>query len=328
MKVSEIGEFGLIGRLGAKLKSQQAAGLILGVGDDAAVWRLGEEVLLATTDTLVENVHFTRDLWPWEDLGWKLLTVNLSDIAAMGGEPLFALVTLALPPQTEVRDIDSLYLGLTEAAREYAAPIIGGDIVRASEVALTLTLIGRARTQNGQPLLLRRDAARPGDIIGLTGTLGDAAGGVRLLREGAAHGDNLVRAQLRPRPQLEIARRAAMLGLRCAIDISDGLVQDLGHICEMSGLGAEVWSEKVPISGELQVAYPEEALQLACTGGEDYQMLFVGPKEALTKLTDLGIAPVTLIGRVMDGPERKVRVIGQSGREIRFADAGWDHLKK
>jgi thiamine-monophosphate kinase len=182
--VGELGEFGLIERLAAVVGAEVPADLILGIGDDAAAWWVGEQVLLATTDTLVEGVHFLPEFAPWVDVGWKALAVNVSDIAAMGGEPLFALVTLALPPGSEVAFAEELYGGLMECAREYGVTVAGGDVVRAPQVSVTVALIGRAQMREGEPLLMRRDGAKAGDVIAVTGTLGDSAAGLWRLRKG------------------------------------------------------------------------------------------------------------------------------------------------
>ncbi|MDO8612946.1 MAG: thiamine-phosphate kinase, partial [Dehalococcoidia bacterium] len=201
MKVSDLGEFGLIERLAKAAGAEQPESLIVGIGDDAAAWRLNDAVMLATTDTLVEGVHFLPGRTPWADLGWKALAVNVSDIAAMGGLPQYALVTLALPPQTAVPDVDALYDGLRECAREYGVAIAGGDVVRAPQVAITVALLGQAEVDGGgRPRLMRRDAARAGYAIAVTGTLGDSAAGLRRLKDGAPADDPLVRAHLRPRP--------------------------------------------------------------------------------------------------------------------------------
>ena len=238
-----MGEFGLIERLAKAVQASRPDSLIVGIGDDAAAWSAkggADSIVLATTDTLVEGVHFSPDSAPWPDVGWKALAVNVSDIAAMGGEPLFALVTLALPADTPVQAVDELYAGMRECAAEYGVTVAGGDIVQAPQVAITVALIGQAQISDDRPLLLRRDGARPGDLIAVTGTLGDSAAGLRRLREGATAGDPLVRAHLRPRPPLALAHEAARIGISCGIDVSDGLLQDIGHVCEMSGLGADV----------------------------------------------------------------------------------------
>jgi thiamine-monophosphate kinase len=324
VNVSDIGEFGLIERLAKAADAERPESLIVGIGDDAAAWRAGDAVVLATTDTLVEGVHFLPGRTPWADLGWKALAVNVSDIAAMGGEPQYALVTLALPPQTPVQAVDQLYEGLLECAREYGVTVAGGDVVRAPQIAITVALLGRADFgAEGSPRLMRRDAARAGYAVAVTGTLGGSAAGLRRLKEGAPPDDPLARAHLRPRPPLALARKAAGAGVPCAIDVSDGLLQDLGHVCEASGLGAAVRAAAVPLSDELRDAYPDDALALACAGGEDYELLLVA---ALETLEALGTA-VTVIGEMMESAERRVRLLDASGEEVRLPAAGWDHLK-
>ncbi len=322
-----MGEFGLIQRLGAVVGAPPPDDLLVGIGDDAAAWRAGGTVLLATTDTLVEGVHFLARTTPWADVGWKALAVNVSDIAAMGGEPLFALVTLALPPQTPVDAIDQLYSGLGECACEYRVTVAGGDIVRAPQFSVTVALIGRAQMHDGEPLLMLRDGAQAGDTIAVSGCLGDSAGGLRRLREGAARDEPLVRTHLRPRPPLHLAQSAVRLGIACAIDVSDGLVQDLSHICEMSRAGAAVRADDIPLSDELRSAYAADAVSLACTGGEDYQMLFTAPAALIERLRETSGARLTAIGEVTDSPDRKPRLLDSSGREVPLPSAGWDHLR-
>jgi thiamine-monophosphate kinase len=326
VNVSELGEFPLIERLAAIAGAEPPVALIAGIGDDAAAWQAGDTVLIATTDTLVQGVHFLAEFAPWPVVGWKALAVNVSDIAAMGGEPLFALVTLALPPETDVSVVDDVYAGLMACATEYGVTIAGGDIVRASEISITIALIGRAQTQDGKPLLMRRDAAKSGDLIAVTGSLGDSVAGLWRLRKGATDDDSLVRAHLRPLPRLTESQEAAQLGVACAIDISDGLMQDLGHICERSGLGAEVNEDAVPLSDDLRAAYPEDALTLAVSGGEDYELLMTAGEEVLRRVADEISTKLTVIGRMTEAPEHRARLIDEGGNEQSVAVRGWDHL--
>lgn len=326
VNVSELGEFPLIGRLAAIVGAEPPADLIVGIGDDAAAWRTGDTVLLATTDTLVEGVHFLPDFSQWADIGWKALAVNVSDIAAMGGEPLFALVTLALAPETDVSVPDDLYAGLMECATEYGVTIAGGDIVRSSAISITIALIGRAQTRDGKPLLMRRDAAKAGDIIAVTGSLGDSAAGLWRLRKGATSEDPLVRAHLRPLPRLADAQEAARVGVACAIDVSDGLLQDLGHICEMSGLGADVTENSIPLSDDLRAAYPEDALALATSGGEDYELLVTAGQDTVDRVTEVLSTNLTVIGRMTESAEHRPRLLDEAGSERTVAVRGWDHL--
>ena len=326
MTVSELGEFGLIERLAAIAGAEPPPDLIVGIGDDAAAWRVGEQVLLATTDTLVEGVHFLPEFAPWADVGWKALAVNVSDIAAMGGEPLFALVTLMLPPESEAAYVEETYAGLMECAREYGVAVAGGDIVRAPQVSVTIALIGRAQMRDGEPLLMRRDGAKAGDAIAVTGTLGDSAAGLWRLRKGATEEDALVRAHLRPLPRLAEAQEAARAGIVCAIDVSDGLMQDLGHICEMSGLAAEIREELLPLSDDSRAAYPEDAMALAVSGGEDYELLITGHEEAVEQVGDEISATLTVIGRMVESTEHRPRLLDRAGNELAVAVHGWDHL--
>ena len=328
MKVSDIGEFGLIERLTAALGAQPADDLVIGIGDDAAVWRSGDSYVIATTDTMVEGVHFLPDATPWADIGWKALAVNVSDIGAMGGEPSFALVTLALPPQTDVQDIDALYAGLRECAQAYGVTIAGGDVVSAPQVSVTVALLGRAQAAQGEPLLLLRSGARAGDVIAVSGSLGASSAGLRRLREGAPPAeDALVRAHARPSPPLSLGQEAARAGIRCGIDVSDGLLQDIGHVCEMSRLGAIVNADAVPVAAALRAAYPGDALRLACTGGEDYELVLVGEREKIEQLRASSDVPLTVVGEIVEDPACRVRLLDANGNEINFGPAGWDHIR-
>ena len=181
MKVSELGEFGLIDLLarmisGAQDKSAASCQkLVIGIGDDAAAWKGDATTQLITTDSLFQDIHFRLETTPWYELGWKSLAVNLSDIAAMGGLPMYAVVSLALPPDTEVDDVRALYQGMIELAQRFGVAIVGGDTCRAPLVSITVTMLGSAEGKNGK--MLTRSAARPGEEIAMTGVLGAAAAG-------------------------------------------------------------------------------------------------------------------------------------------------------
>jgi thiamine-monophosphate kinase len=332
VKVSELGEFGLIARLAeAFARGGQPSSLIVGIGDDAAAWR-ASGVQLVTTDTLIEGTHFALPQIPWRDLGWNALTVNVSDIAAMGGVPEQALLTLALPPETEVADVDELVAGMLAAGSEYGTAIVGGDIVGCDKTMVTVTLVGRALVDDdGQPLLMTRSAAQVGDAIAVTGYLGDSAAGLRILlgeSAGSAEAaDYLKRAHLHHQPPLAVGQVAASEGVRAAIDVSDGLLQDLGHICEASGLGAIVHAQRIPISPVLRQAFPQDALALACGGGEDYQLLLAAPPEVIERVQHKAEVPIGVIGEMVADRQRRVRLLGEDGRELAPARAGWDHLR-
>lgn len=326
--VSDLGEFGLIDRLTRVLGKPKGDDGIVGIGDDAAVWRVGDEFVIATTDTMVEGVHFEVGRAPWADIGWKALATNVSDIGAMGGTPLFALVTLAIPPKLAADDVELIYAGLAECAREYGVAIVGGDTVRAPQITITVALIGRAERRDDEPLLLRRDGARVGDIIAVTGTLGDSAAGLRRLKKGGPSEDPLVRRHLWPRPPLAAGRIAAETGITCSIDVSDGLLQDVGHICDRSKVGAVLRAKDIPLSNELRRAYPDDALELACTGGEDYELVVVGDKDLLDAVAStIGLLQLTAIGEIVRDESHSVRLLDDDGAEITFDRAGWDAFR-
>lgn len=332
MKVSDWGEFGLIERLARIVGKRLPENVIVGIGDDAAAWRTADgTVLLATTDTLVAGVHFLPEHTPWRSLGWKAMAVNVSDIAAMGGIADFALVTLGVPPEQPTQTLDDLYAGLSECSETYFLSIIGGDVVRADTFMVSVTLLGHAVVDaEGQPRLLRRDGARAGYSLAVTGTLGDSAAGLRRLREGSTASDPLVWAHLQPRPPLNVGQAAARLGLSCAIDISDGLLQDLGHICQGSPdpVGAIVWAERLPISAALRDAYPDEAVSLAASGGEDYQLLLAAPADAIATLAAQIDVPLTEIGELVEDAKRRVRLLDAQSADLTPAVVGWDHLRR
>ncbi|HET6614378.1 MAG TPA: thiamine-phosphate kinase [Dehalococcoidia bacterium] len=330
MNVRDLGEFGLIERLVGRQSVPSAGELIVGPGDDAAVWRAGDAFVMATTDTMVAGTHFLPERVPWRDVGWKALAANVSDIAAMGGTPTFALVTFCLPPEMPVAPIDELHEGLLECAAAHGVTIAGGDIVAAPVFTITVALCGEAmRGDDGQPRLLRRDAARAGDAIAVTGPLGGSGGGLRALLEGAAPGpvrDALVRRHMRPTPRIDAGRAAVDAGVRCGIDISDGLVQDLGHVCRASGVAAELQFESIPLDTSLIDAFPQDARRIAATAGEDYELLLVAPPDVFARAGALLGAPLVIVGSIAEGAPG-VRVHDAGGGEVALDHAGWDHLK-
>lgn len=293
-------------------------GVVVGPGDDAAVLRLpGKEDLVATVDAVVEGVHFGPGFTP-ADVGWKALAVNLSDLAAMGARPLHALVALALPPGTPLRTVRGIAGGLGECARAHRVTVAGGNVTRARELSVTVAALGTV--PRGRAVL--RAGARPGDLVAVTGTLGEAALG---LLPGAPPA--LVRRQRRPTPRLAAGRALAGL-VRAAIDVSDGLAQDLGHLCRASGVGALVGLPDLPLSA----AYRRMASRLAdpyapaVSGGEDYELVLALPPQSLARARAAAAragTPLTVIGRFVRG--RGVRVVDRRGASVPVA-AGHDHL--
>jgi thiamine-monophosphate kinase len=280
---------------------------------------------------MVAGVHFLPGRVDWRDVGWKAMASNISDIAAMGGRPAFALVTLCLPPDAHVADIDALYEGLRACASEYGASIVGGDVVRAGEFSITVSLTGTATTDaSGAPLLLRRNAARIGDAIAVTGPLGGSAGGLRALASEQASDQvsALMRRHMRPQPRVDAGIAAVEAGVRCGMDISDGLLQDLAHICAASRAGATIDAPRVPLDDALLAAYPDDALALALTGGEDYELLLVAPEATLAGTARRLPGTLAVIGHIVDDAQRRVRALDGAGREMTIGGAsGFDHLR-
>ena len=314
--------------------------LRVAIGDDAAAWESPAGTTVLTTDTLVEDVHFRLASTTWRDLGWKALAVNLSDIAAMGCAPLHSVVTLGLRGDLPVEGLSEMYQGMLEASRRYGGAIVGGDIVRSPAFFVTVAMVGRAPANGGkeprEPRLLTRASARPSDKIAVTGSLGCSGGGLRLstetsgetglhrLVEGtAAH---LRDAHNRPSPRVAEGMLLARQGVLAAIDISDGLVEDLRKLCEASGVGARVEAERVPADDSLKKAYPQDWLSLALTGGEDYELLFTAPPRVMRGVTALPDVAVSVIGDVVS-EAAGVTVLDQNGRAVEVGQHGWDHFR-
>jgi thiamine-monophosphate kinase len=316
-------EFELIARLSAKIHLSRRT--ILGVGDDCAIVSRPRADILFTIDSLVENVHFDLRWGSSEALGARALTVNLSDIAAMGGRPTACVVNLGVREGIASRTLERIYSGLRDAAREASTDIVGGNITRARELSITIALIGEAGRGG-----MRRDAARVGDEIFVTGTLGDAALGWRILagklklktRKNRASGKYLVERFLRPKAQLYAGQRLATLRpAPAAIDVSDGLIQDLGHILERSGVGAEIDASRIPVSPAYRALMGEDLVH-ALTGGEDYELIFcVKPGHSESELSRRLRVGVRRIGKIVKG--KRLKVIGASAP----IDAGWDQLR-
>lgn len=269
--VRDIGEFGLIQRVARMLPGTESA--VVGIGDDCAVVKSGGTTLLVSCDASIEDVHFRRNLAAPEDIGWKTMASAISDIAAMGGQPRFALITLACPGDTETDFVDRLYYGFTTVARRFGVAIVGGDTTRSpSGIVMDVMVLGEPVEDR---YLLRR-GAQCGDVLAVTGYPGRSAAGLLALERGLP-ACPLIPAHLFPVPRVEEGKWfARQAGVHALIDLSDGLVQDAGHIAEQSGLGLDIAPERVPIAPELD-AYKDtlgiDPRDLALGGGEDYELI-------------------------------------------------------
>lgn len=332
MKVSELGEFGLIDLLDKVISSSQNQQfeswrqLIIGIGDDCAAWQGDTSIQLATTDTMTQNVHFTLDTISWRELGWKVLAINLSDIAAMGGLPRYALVSLSLPDDTKVEDIVDMYREMMELAQQFETAIVGGNMSRAPIVSITIAVLGKARNKH----LLTRSAAKPGDKVAVTGYLGSATAGLAMLKgqlKLSAEATTYLRNRfLRPMPRIAEGGLLTDKGVKTAIDISDGLVSDLTHICEASRVSARIETERLPIHPLVRDNFGDKSLELALSGGEDYELLFTASAETIEEVKKLASLPVTIIGEITRGTG-KIELVDAQGKTFNLPQTGWDHFR-
>ncbi len=312
------GEFAAIEAIRSRLPGPTEAGETW-IGDDAAVLSCRPEAggpgwLLLAADTVVAGVHADLSLTGLDDLGWKAVAESVSDIAAMGGEPGHAVVTVAGPAGTPLQ---LLYDGVAAAAVAFGCPVVGGDLTNARDTVVTVAVTGRCA---GSPVL--RSGARPGDVIWLTGPVGAAAAGLRLLRAAGA-GEVLdpdvvsppdfrsaVQAHTRPVPRLAAGRAARVPGATAMIDVSDGLSADLDHIATGSGVGIRL--DAVPV-------HPAATLEEALTGGEDFALVFCAPESATVQAAFAGLDTPVRIGRCTADPAER-SLAGQT-----FRVKGWEH---
>jgi thiamine-monophosphate kinase len=339
-RVRDVGEFGLIELLAASLPTEVrgAPSLQLGIGDDAAVWEPspGERVVV-TTDSLIENVHFRRDWTDWESLGHKTLAVNLSDLAAMGAIPKLAVIALGIDGTERVADLQALYRGLGALARRHRTTLAGGDIVRSpGRLVLHVTALGETSGRR----VLTRFGANVGDLIGVTGTLGAAAAGLRLLgldaedpRRCAATAGHLIEAQLKPEPRIALGATLLENGATSAMDLSDGLLGDLPKILVASGVSAVLNEIAVPVAAAVRALFPDEWVDLGLRGGEDYELLFTAPAEAWGVIESASRetgGTVTVIGEIVAGEAHKqgIGLVARDGTRRTVSSGAFDHFGK
>lgn len=336
--VHQLGELGLIRRLRAGEGSPRP-GVLTGIGDDTAVLEVPSgRLLLATTDLVAEDVHFRRASSSFQDIGWKALAVNLSDIASMGGVPRWALVALALPADAESDEVDALYEGLRAAAAPHDVAVVGGDTSASrSGWVIAVTLLGEHAST---PRL--RSMARPGDVIAVTGSLGRSAAGLAVLEPGRAGilealapsaREEITRAHRRPEARVAEGRwLGAQSAIHAMMDASDGLASDLGHICRESRVQARVSIDRVPISPAVRDAAQligRDPRDWATSGGEDYELIVTCEASAAPALADgLMRATGTRLTAIGEIAPREPRVVwlADDGSEASVA-AGYEHFR-
>ena len=336
--ISDLGEFALIDRMQAVLGEPDDDAVLAGISDDAAVYRIDDDrVHVVTTDALIEAIHFDRLFMPMAYLGFKALSVNVSDVLAMNAVPRYATVALGLPANISVEMVEALYRGLHNAATAYRMTIVGGDTTAARFLTIAVTVIGEARAED----VVYRSGAQVGDVLAVTGDLGAAYAGLKMMldqrramqEEGGAYQPNLepyqyvIQRQLAPLARIETIEDWTARGVRphALIDISDGLASEVHHLCQQSGCGARLHAEALPIAPEtFAVAdlFADEADSYALFGGEDYELLFALPESELEKLDPESFFAV---GHVMEAGEG-VRVQTPEGELIPLEFSGYQHF--
>jgi thiamine-monophosphate kinase len=333
MKVAELGEFGLIDliRNSATIYENSEHNpwqqVLVGIGDDAAAWQSDSNIQLATTDTLVQGIHFELDVIDWEELGWKALAVNLSDIAAMGGIPKYALLSLVLPGELEVEDISKFINSMMNLANEFGVAIVGGNVTTALNVVITVTIIGCSESE----VILKRSTASPGEQIAVTGYLGLSAAGLEMFKGklilDPEINNVLRRAHFKPIPRVNEGQTLIKQGVKTAIDISDGLIADLDHICELSKVKARINMEQVPVHPVVTANFTNYQ-ELALSGGEDYELLFTADKTIVSRVKQALSCPVTVIGEILEEKlPTRVTIVDGKGNIIPYKKGGWEHFR-
>lgn len=333
MDIRHLGEFGLIDKIN-QLVSVSPSPSVVGIGDDCAVWKISPDKLsLVTTDMLVENTHFSRTYSTAYQVGWKTMACNISDIAAMSGIPQYAVVSLGLPPDTDVEWILELYRGMKELADKYLCTIVGGDTVSAPWIVINIALYGVVEEKS----LCLRSGAHPGDVVMVTGDLGSAGAGLKVLQNNLdlpyADRDYLLQRHLMPVPRIDIGRYIGSQSPHgAATDSSDGLARDILNISKSSQVGFRINLEDIPIHSATQKVARILSIppyELALSGGEDYELVFTMPEQNAVGLArtmeEEFNCPIRIIGKVLPS-EEGIQYIDNSGNKIEIPTNGYDHF--
>ena len=317
------GEFDFIDRIRTAFATPLAEGFV-GIGDDCAILPTeGDHDWLISTDMVIEGVHFLRHDAQPEDVGYKSAAVNISDIAAMGGEPVATFLSIALPKDAQGEWAERFMEGYRTISERYGVALLGGDTTSSvRDIAINVAIVGRCK--RGTALL--RSGARVGDTIYVTGPLGNSGAGLKAILKGVertAEVERLIQSHYRPTPRIAEGQQLALSGRAHAMmDISDGIASDLGHICKASGVGAQIELDKLPISAELQALCAQQgwsATSLAASAGEDYELLVVGTPD-LAQHVDCPLYP---IGRITEGTTIEWL---DNGQRVEFSQKGFTHF--
>jgi thiamine-monophosphate kinase len=330
MDLRRIGEFGLIHRIRKWINSSDPA-LIQGIGDDVAVIEMDKKVLLVTTDSLIEGIHFDLSWMDPYPLGRKSLAVNLSDIASMGGTPKYFLIAIGLPKNFPISFVSSFYRGLKQEAKRFQVELIGGDTSLSQKMIINICLLGESEKKN----LLFRKGAKAGDDLCVSGRLGDAALGLKILQAKMKikGSEGLVKKHLSPCPRVELGQTLAKYHLATAmIDVSDGLLIDTSHLLEESEVGVRIREDRIPLSKPYQKwvrSFSKDPFRFALSGGEDYELLFTTPSTMRNKVSSLARSlkiPITRIGEILPKKDG-FHIIKKDGKDYSPSHLGFEHFR-
>jgi len=337
-KLRDVGEFALIKSLNdlvsnfTKISKDTPYKLIKGIGDDAAIWHSPENTQLLTTDTSVQGVHFQSQPPSWHDVGWKAMIANLSDIAAMGGIPVYVVITLGLDPNEYIKHVMTLYKGIIQAALEYNCQIVGGDIVRSNQQFISIALLGYCPHNP-----LTRAGALVGESIAVTGTIGGSLAGLKLLTErnhkafrALSTTDKEALITIHTRPTIARIREGRLLAtsnVSSAIDISDGLYSDLGKLCRSSKVSATIRKSLLPIEPSLASLPNAQQFSLGLQSGEEYELIFTAPQQLLRQVIDSLPIKYTVIGEVTSPQDNLITILDENNLPIYPSINEWDHLQ-
>ena len=323
-----IDELSALERIRARFE-KVSTGVVLGVGDDTAAVKIHpERLLLATTDSQVEDVHFLKKLISATDLARRSVAVSVSDICAMGGVPKFFLASVGFSSQEDEAFLEGLMDGFESAAKEFGLELIGGNLSSSNKVFLDITALGEVEPH----LIVKRHGAKPGDSLYVSGSLGDSALGEKLLLSHTIKESDeyLIMRHKRPQPRLDLGREIAIKGLASAmIDISDGLMLDLERISIKQGVGATVYVDRIPLSSNYRKRiydFSSDLHTIAISGGEDYELLFSSPKEneeEIQKLARIQQIKITKIGQINE--QCSIHLLNEDGKAINF-ERGYVHF--
>ena len=320
MKIKDIGgEFGLIDKI-KKSIIVFSKEVIFGIGDDAAVLKYDKKnYMLLTTDMLVENDHFSLKFSTPAQIGMKAIEQNASDIAAMGGIPKFAVISIALPNDASVEFVDGLYEGMNKKSKEYKINIVGGNITHSREIVINVALVGFVEKK----FLALRSSAEIGDLIFFSGDVGKSTAGLELLRHNLK--GKSIKPHLEPKSRLKLARELVKTGINSMIDVSDGVASEVKHICDESKVGAMIYTDKIPISKNTVIdskKLGKDAVDFALYGGEDFELVFTANKNKLKQLKKFD---VKVIGEIVD-VKNGIKLI-KNNKKI-SVESGFDHFRR